>query len=164
MTNRYPGITDEHAAAIVAREPFEGGQVRGYLAPDGAYIVGSPAAVNDDDEPRDLLAIYPDDSVEALRFTANAEPILRILADARAEAVARAAGVTPPTTWQHSRKGPITGHLVGHDGTWARIRLAGDQRLRMFSRDDNGARDDEEIVTVRASFLSPEPTPAEVIS
>ncbi|MBT2484791.1 MULTISPECIES: hypothetical protein [unclassified Microbacterium] len=84
-TNRYPGISDENAARIVAREPFESVQSRGYVRSDGAYIIGSGRLMNDDNKARDLLAVYPDDRIEPLRITANAEPIARILADAREE-------------------------------------------------------------------------------
>lgn len=66
-----------------------------------------------------------------------------------------------PTTWHHSRKGRITGHLVSLDETWARIRIVGDHELRMAVQD--GHRDDGEIITVRASFLTPTPTAEEVV-
>lgn len=89
MPNRYPGITDEHAAAIVARQPFEGGQSRGYLTEGGTYIIGSSAIASDSGESYDLLAITPWDTIYPLRPTANPEPIERILADAAREAVAQ---------------------------------------------------------------------------
>ncbi len=87
--NRYPGISDEHAAAIVAREPFEAVQTRAYLTEGGTYIIGSGAMMNDDDQPHDLLAVTPWDTVYPLRPTANPEPVERILADAAREAVTR---------------------------------------------------------------------------
>ena len=65
-----------------------------------------------------------------------------------------------PTRWHHSRKGYITGHLVGLDETWARIRLVGDHDLRMKA---DGHRPDGEEITVRRSFLHPEPTDLDVI-
>ncbi|AWY05323.1 hypothetical protein SEA_MEMENTOMORI_69 [Microbacterium phage MementoMori] len=152
MTNRYPGLSDENAAKIVAREPYESVQSRAYVRDDGVYIIGSPGAMNDDDEPRDLLAVYPDDRIELLRITANPATIERILADARAEA---------PRTWLHSRKGRITGWITRHDGEWVDIRLSGDHELRYMSTMADPHHDDGERITVRASFLTPTPTPEE---
>ncbi|QDH93313.1 hypothetical protein QC999_gp37 [Microbacterium phage Cressida] len=159
MTNRYPGITDEHAACIVNRIPFEGVQSRGYLAPDGTYIIGAPAIMNDDDEPRDLLAVYPDDRIEALRFTANAEPIARILADAKAER--ENPDAPEPTTWVHSRKGRITGYIVRWSGPFVDIALSGDHVLRYMSTGADPNHYDGETITVRAEFLTPTPTKPE---
>lgn len=82
-TNRYPGLTDAHAAAIVAREPFRGGQQIGYRTKGGTYILASPGY--DKEPPRDIFAILADDTVVPLRFNAYAAPVERILADAREE-------------------------------------------------------------------------------
>ncbi|QDH93124.1 hypothetical protein QDA02_gp41 [Microbacterium phage Margaery] len=153
-TNRYPGITDEHAAAIVARQPYEGGQSRGYIREkDGAYIIGTSNIASDSGEGYDLLEITEAGAVLPLRITANPEPIERILADAAAEA---------PTTFHHSRKGAIRGWVTRHDGTWVDIRLAGDHELRYMSTYADPHHDDGETITVRAVFLNPVPTPEDV--
>jgi hypothetical protein len=150
--NRYPGLSDENAARIVAREPYESVQSRAYVRADGVYIIGSGALMNDDDQTRDLFAVYPDDRIELLSPLANPEMIARILADARAEA---------PSTWLHSRKGRITGWITRHDGEWVDIRLSGDHELRYMSTMADPHHDDGERITVRASFLTPTPKPEE---
>lgn len=80
--NRYPGISDEHAACIVARKPFRSPQMVGYLTPGGTYILGSGDLASDSGKSYDLLAVTALDVVLPLRFNANPEPIDRILADA----------------------------------------------------------------------------------
>lgn len=156
MTNRYPGITDEHAAAIVARQPYEGGQSRGYIREsDGAYIIGTSNLASDSGEGYDLLEITEEGAVLPLRITANPEPIERILADAAAEA---------PRSWLHSRKGRITGWITRHDGEWVDIRLSGDHELRYMSTMADPHHDDGDRITVRASFLTPTPTPEDIAS
>lgn len=153
MTNRYPGITDEHAAAIVAREPYEGGQSRAYIR-DGKYIIGTSNIASDSGEGYDLLEITPEGAVIPLRITANAEPIERILADAAREA---------PRSWLHSRKGKITGWITRHDGTWVDIRLSEPHELRYMSTMADPRHDEGERITVRAAFLTPEPTADDVV-
>lgn len=65
----------------------------------------------------------------------------------------RAAAGTEPRTWSHSRKGEIRGHLRRLDDVWAFIELAAD-----FGRHG----DEGETVTLRASFLTPQPTAEDV--
>ena len=80
--NRYPGISDENAANIVARRPFTSPQMVGYLTPGGTYILGSGDLASDSGKSYDLLAVTALDVVLPLRFNANPEPIDRILSDA----------------------------------------------------------------------------------
>ncbi len=65
-----------------------------------------------------------------------------------------------PRVWAHARKGEIRGHLIAlsDDGAWATILLDGKQVHR--TRFDVAL--DGEPLTVRASFLTPQPTHAEV--
>ena len=58
-------------------------------------------------------------------------------------------------TWNHSRKGRITGLPVGGDDTWLDIELADDHKLRYGSESNRGRVDEAgEILRVRRSLLT----------
>ena len=60
-------------------------------------------------------------------------------------------------TWQHCRKGLITGAIVGEtpDGVWVTIRLEGDHRLTYYWEAYRGhTHTDGATVTVRREYLT----------
>ena len=58
-------------------------------------------------------------------------------------------------TWRHSRKGLITGVVVGsEDGEFVTIRAVGAQKISLASREDDGWLDDGDEVSARKSFLT----------
>lgn len=58
-------------------------------------------------------------------------------------------------TWNHSRKGRITGEIIRDDGEWVDIRLTGDHELRYKSEANRGRVDEAgEVLTVRKSLLT----------
>lgn len=67
--------------------------------------------------------------------------------------------VTTPKTWIHSRKGRITGHVIGEDDTWMWVRLTGDHNLRYASRCNRGRVDEDgDVMCVRKSLMTPTET------
>lgn len=61
-------------------------------------------------------------------------------------------------TWNHDRKGRITGLPVGGDETWIDIELVGNHKLRYGSEANRGRIDDGgEILRVRRSLLTEVP-------
>lgn len=58
-------------------------------------------------------------------------------------------------TWNHSRKGPITGTIVhtSADGEWVDIELATDHELR-YNATSGRVDEKGEVVRVRKSFLT----------
>lgn len=68
-------------------------------------------------------------------------------------------GVTTAKTWIHSRKGPITGHVIREDETWMWVRLAGDHRLRYGSEANRGRIDEAgDVMCLRRSYMTPTET------
>lgn len=60
-------------------------------------------------------------------------------------------------TWRHSRKGLITGEIIGSDATWTHIRLHGDHRLSYGSEANRGRIDEDgDAITVRSEYLTEE--------
>jgi hypothetical protein len=62
-----------------------------------------------------------------------------------------------PQTWNHSRKGPITGTIVHTtaDGEWVDIELATDHELRYGSASNRGRVDEQgDTLRVRKSLLT----------
>ena len=58
-------------------------------------------------------------------------------------------------TWRHSRKGLITGMVVGsEDGEFITIRAVGDQKISLASREGDPWLDDGDEISVRKSFLT----------
>lgn len=58
-------------------------------------------------------------------------------------------------TWQHDRKGMITGSVVSECDTWLHIRLTGNHELRYMSEALRGSVDrDSEVITVRKSLVT----------
>lgn len=57
-------------------------------------------------------------------------------------------------TWDHRRKGRITGvDTTPDDPEWARIRMAGDQKIRLASRDGDPYYEDGDLLMVRRSLM-----------
>ena len=58
-------------------------------------------------------------------------------------------------TWRHSRKGLITGEIIGAAATWTHIRLHGDHRLAYGSEANRGRIDEDgDTITVRSEYLT----------
>ena len=57
--------------------------------------------------------------------------------------------------WAHSRKGLISGDIVGQEGVWVYVKLDCDHNPRMFSEANQGTVwGTGEIVTLRKSLLT----------
>lgn len=59
-------------------------------------------------------------------------------------------------TWNHSRKGQITGTVVREsaDGTWLDIEMATEGTLRLASKMINPHYEPGDVITVRKAFLT----------
>lgn len=72
-------INDSIVTAVRYRRPFKTAHLYGRPTAGGTYLLGVPAPWNDDDKPRDLLAILPADlgngRVVVLRPTANPDVV-----------------------------------------------------------------------------------------
>lgn len=62
-------------------------------------------------------------------------------------------------SWDHCRKGRITGVEVGGDEEWVHVRLVGDHQVRWLSAENRmrqiqkGGEPDGEVMTLRRSLM-----------